>query len=207
MCSVPGNGVQGEGATYSKRSASVYEASPGKWVLQLTVWGRRGFAKTTFYDLTALPAPAWGTSAWRLVKAEAKERAVYEVLLSADLAQESCTCPHGTYRPNAAPCVHRASLKALIARGKLPAPKPAPSPATKPRVPAVADPGYQTDDDDPDATWGGGRRRRPRPQQGPPGRPGARHGRLVRFVGHATLAGGAAPPAGPRINRRLDEGD
>src|SRR6516165_6739082 len=107
MCSVPGKQVQveGEGKTFSQRRASCYEAAPGKFVLQVDVC-ERGFWRTTFYDLTALPAPAWGTSAWRLVKAEAaSERAVYDVLLSDREAEESCSCKWGQFKPNAAPCV------------------------------------------------------------------------------------------------------
>ena len=169
MCSVPGKSVQveGEGRTFSQRRASCYQPRHGvaKWVLQVDVC-ERGFWRTTFYDLIVLPAPAWGTSAWRLVKAEAaSERAVYDVLLSDKEAEETCSCPWGSHKPNAAPCVHRASLRALIAKGKLPAP---PKPAAKVvhvparldgkpvRVPAAVDapaPGpaagddYQTCDD------------------------------------------------------------
>jgi hypothetical protein len=156
MCSVTGKQVQveGEGKTFSQRRASCYQPRHGvaRWVLQIDVQ-ERGLWRTTFYDLAPLPA-AWGKSAWRLVKAEAaSERAVYDVLLSDKEAEESCSCPWGTYKPNAAPCVHRACLRALIAKGKLPtpAPKTGHNPAAldgKPTsVPATVDAPAAGDDD------------------------------------------------------------
>jgi hypothetical protein len=154
--------VGGSGKTFSSRRASCYQPRCGvaRWVLQIDVC-ERGLWRTTFYDCVPLPAPAWGTSAWRLTKAEAKaDRATYDVLLSDKEAEETCSCPWGSHKPNSAPCAHRASLRALIAKGKLPKPapktvhvpatldgKPTAVPASIDPKPAEADPGYQSCDE------------------------------------------------------------
>ncbi len=44
----------------------------------------------------------------------------YHVHLSDRPEECSCTCPHATYRPHAAPCRHIAGLKALDQAGKFP---------------------------------------------------------------------------------------
>jgi hypothetical protein len=149
----------GPGKTYSKRECSCYEASPGRYVVQVTVWPKTGAAECDFYDVSALPAPAWGQAAFRFVKAVAKaERPAYSVLLDGD--RSTCDCPHGTYKAQErGPCRHVLAAQALVARGKLPTPARVNVPATtdagrKARVPATvdapkpaeADPGYQTCD-------------------------------------------------------------
>jgi hypothetical protein len=136
--------VGGQGKTYTKRECSCYEASPGRFVIQLTVFHARAAAEVDFYDCTPLPAPAWGQAAFRLTKAcGLSERPTYEVLLDGDRSQ--CDCKHGTYRPNAGPCRHVLACQALVARGLLPTPARATVRATaqpsgrRVRVPATLD--------------------------------------------------------------------
>jgi hypothetical protein len=112
----------GPAHAYTARECSCYEASPGRFVVQLTVFHKRAAAEVDFYDLAVLPAPAWGRAAFRLVKAVPQaERPAYNVLL-AEGEHGTCDCPHGTYRPNAGPCRHVLAVQALVVRGKLPAP-------------------------------------------------------------------------------------
>jgi hypothetical protein len=116
--------IGGVGKTYTKRECSCYEAAPGRFVVQLSAWDHLGRCEVSFYDVTPLPAPAWGKAAFRFCKAEAMaERATYNVLLDGD--RSTCDCPHSTYRPEGGACRHILAAAALVSRGKLPTPKPA----------------------------------------------------------------------------------
>ena len=134
---VNGVALPGKGKTFEKREVSAYEASPGRFVVQLTARDRLGRAEVTFYDVSPIAGIAFGRAAFRFVKAEAKaERAAYSVLLDGD--RSTCDCPHGTYKAHQlGPCRHVLAAQALVSRGKLPAPKPAPAPADE----------YRTDDE------------------------------------------------------------
>jgi hypothetical protein len=153
--------IGGAGKTFSRREVSCYEASPGRFVVQITVFPLRGAAECDFYDVTPIASAAWGKAAFRFVKAVAKaERPTYAVLLDGD--RSTCDCPHGTYKAQErGPCRHVLAAQALVARGQLPTPKAArvnvpgttdagrkvrvPATADAPASPA-ADPGYQTCD-------------------------------------------------------------
>jgi hypothetical protein len=113
-----------------RRTASVWNAGGGRWVLQLTFWHPRRSAEDQFYHLSAIPSD-YGT-AYELRKLQADGGEVYHVNL--DSAGPSCDCPghlrHGH-------CKHRDALEKLHALGKLDqvraaVAKPAPAPATKP---------------------------------------------------------------------------
>jgi hypothetical protein len=129
--------IGGEGKTFSRREVSCYEASPGRYVIQLTVFPPRGAASVDFYDCTPLPAPAWGRAAFRLIKACGKaERPTYSVLLDGD--RSACDCPHGTYKAHQlGPCRHVLACQALVARGKLPGRQAAPAPKAKAVAPKL----------------------------------------------------------------------
>ena len=135
------------GKTFSRRECSCYEASPGRFVVQITVWPKAGAAECDFYDVTPIQGAQFGRAAFRFVKAASTaERPTYEVLIDGE--KSTCTCPHGTYKAHErGPCRHVLAATALLQRGKLPLPKPAakpaPAPAAKPAtaprlVPVVA---------------------------------------------------------------------
>jgi hypothetical protein len=130
-------GIGSPGKTFTARECSCYEAAPGRFVIQLTVFHARAAAEVDFYDCTPLPAPAWGQAAFRLVKAApVADRPAYNVLLDGD--RSTCDCPHGTYKANSGPCRHVLAVQALTARGKLPAPKAVAKPVEAPKpAPAV----------------------------------------------------------------------
>jgi hypothetical protein len=90
----------------------------GKLLLWLTEDG-----KTRGYVLTPLASEIGGT-AYRLGKADNGDghSEEYDVLLHG--RETSCTCPGNTYRSK---CKHVDALEALIATGKLPAPKQQPT--------------------------------------------------------------------------------
>jgi hypothetical protein len=160
----------GPGKTYSKRECSCYEASPGRFVVQVTVFPLRGAAEVDFYDVTPIAGAQFGRAAFRFVKAVAKaERPTYSVLLDGD--NSTCDCPHGTYKADKlGPCRHVLAAQVLVKAGKLPTPRPAPKrvvrvPATtdagqRVAVPATLDPApqaadaYCTDDDADGPCWG-----------------------------------------------------
>jgi hypothetical protein len=139
--------VGGQGRTFSKRECSCYEASPGRFVVQLTVWPLRGAAEVDFYDVTPIPGAQFGRAAFRFVKAAALvERPAYSVLLDGD--RSACDCPHGTYKAHQlGPCRHVLAAEALVKAGKLPCPRPAAKVVSVParldgkpvRVPAAVD--------------------------------------------------------------------
>jgi hypothetical protein len=128
--------IGGPGKTFSKRECSCYEASPGRFVVQLTAWDHLGRPEVTFYDVTPVAGAQFGKAAFRFVKAEAKaERATYNVLLDGE--RSTCDCPHGTYQAERlGPCRHVLAAQALVGGGRLPAPKAA---AKTVHVPATLD--------------------------------------------------------------------
>jgi hypothetical protein len=151
--------VGGKGKTYGKREVSCYEASPGRYVVQLTAWDHLGRADVTFYDVTPISGAQFGRAAFRFVKAASTaERPSYNVLLDGD--RSTCDCPHGVYKAQQlGPCRHVLAAQALLKAGKLPAPArvvrvPAAVDGWRTSVPATvdapagpaADPGYQTCD-------------------------------------------------------------
>jgi hypothetical protein len=115
--------IGGAGKTFSQRECSCYEASPGRFVVQVTSWDHLGSAEVSFYDVTPVAGAQFGKAAFRFVKAEAKaERATYNVLLDGE--RSTCDCPHGTYKAaTLGPCRHVLAAEALMNRGKLPAAK------------------------------------------------------------------------------------
>src|SRR6516164_5024641 len=110
--------IGGPGKTFSKRECSCYEASPGRFVVQLTAWDHLGRPEVTFYDVTPVAGAQFGKAAFRFVKAEAKaERATYNVLLDGE--RSTCDCPHGTYKAQQlGPCRHVLAAQALVKAGK-----------------------------------------------------------------------------------------
>jgi hypothetical protein len=116
-----------------KRTAQLWEAGSGRWVLQLTTWRPRSAAADQFYHLTALPSD-WGRG-FALVKiTDDAERPVYHVNLNSE--DPTCDCK-GHQRWGR--CKHVEALLALQGKGKLDAVQaPAPAaPAPKPKPPAV----------------------------------------------------------------------
>src|SRR5437762_745856 len=130
--------IGGAGKTYTARECSCYEASPGRFVVQLTVFHKRGAAEVDFYDVAPVPGAQFARAAFRFFNAVPQaERPAYNVLLDGD--RSTCDCPHGTYKADAlGPCRHVLAAQALIAKGKLPLPKPAAKPASPKPVPASA---------------------------------------------------------------------
>ena len=124
--------IGGAGKTFSKRECSCYEASPGRFVVQLTAWDHLGRCEVTHYDVTPISGAQFGKAAFRFVKACSQaERPTYNVLLG---EQPTCDCPHGTYKADTlGPCRHVLAAQALVKAGKLPAP------ARVARVPARLD--------------------------------------------------------------------
>ena len=147
--------IGGAGKTFSQRECSCYEASPGRFVVQVTSWDHLGSAEVSFYDVTPVAGAQFGRAAFRFVKACRKaERPAYNVLLDGD--RSTCDCPHGVYKAHQlGSCRHVLAAEALVSRGKLPTPKPAPAVVHVParldgkpvRVPATLDPAPTAADD------------------------------------------------------------
>ncbi|HZY87572.1 MAG TPA: hypothetical protein VFE78_22225 [Gemmataceae bacterium] len=126
-----------------KRGVSLWESSPGEWVLTLTEFHPRA-ATDTHYRLVAIPSDLG--RAFRLRKLEADGGEVYHVNLTSD--RPACDCKghlaHGH-------CKHVESLTALQAAGKLDAvkvPEAKPAPAPKPGGKVVNVPATLIDWDD-----------------------------------------------------------
>jgi hypothetical protein len=120
-------------ADKAKRTASLWEAAPGRWVLTLTHFFPRRSATDEHYHLETFRAD-WGRG-YRLEKVVDGERPVYHVHF-VEGGPTTCDCPghqaHGH-------CKHAEACMALDAKGKLPSP-PSGSTATPVEVAAPAAP-------------------------------------------------------------------